>query len=743
MDSLIRLRQLNQSDLSGYISQVLYPALRAGGVNISGLGNIFPTGSGIADLGSRSLPYDEIYGRGVFLPSGSGVWFGNNFFTAYTSGTSAVIQVNSYTITSSPNGLSIIGPQGATGPTGATGPSGASGIGVTGAVNQNGQMRLLFTNGGSGNLIAMPTGATGASGIGITGFYQSGQSIRPLYTNGSTGAALLIPSGVRGAKGVAGGILIDFNQLTGYYTGTRPPEVTIYDIDPFGDTNPTINTVKGMAYDFGYSGLNIATVTIPGTGIFNSNYFVEGGITGYLKFALFNSGILNTFVGNPKTGRFVRDELAAGVPEYNILDSYDVTNDALNNQEEALLKNSLSFNISFSAATTYSYGFRKYTFFDGELMDDSANWGFYVLGTFNTSYFGPQGDAGPPGSQGIPGPQGERGPAGNDGIGVGITGVERVGNDISFLLSDGTQTEFTTLPAGGPDGPPGATGPSGAQGVPGPTGAQGPAGQADTYFCSYLPGDVSITGKVGFNKQISGTSTWQLCTGTGRWFDAGDKVWFENPAMVGRAYSTYQSLIFADSNYSTARYFYGTVADFNTNNGEMQFVVQNSPYVPVGTSGGHIHWTQFSVIDTNLGGLGSPGPTGPSGAQGIRGDTGYSTFRVSPYSGIPSGATVFLNLNQYDAWNLYITGAEHKIYFNSGSFGTGQTVLIKIKNSGSFSNTTEPKVIYWDSGVVFPYGMDAPAPEPNYTNIYTFVRFPTIGDGSRSIYCTYSVNYSN
>lgn len=746
MDSLIRLRQLNKPDISGYITQVLFPALLTSGISVGG--SILPSGSGIFDLGATGLPYRQIYAQALSLPTGSGIYFGNNFFTAYTSGGNAILKINSFTITSSPTGLSIIGPTGPTGPTGPSGATGLSGLSVTGAVVQSGnQLKLVFSDGRTGNAVSLPSGATGATGVSLTGLLvQSGNYIRPMFSNGTSGTPILLPSGTQGAQGLVGGINVDFSQFTGFATGDIPPAVTIYNIDPNSNNNPTINLIKGMSYQFGYSGINLSTVTVSGTGlgiatgIYQSNYFVESGITGYLKFILFDSGTLNTVLGNPSTGRFTRGENGFGNSAYSTLISEDVTSNAFTNINEANFRASLSFTTRLSAASSYKYGFQKYFLTNGLPIDNTSNWGFYVLGDVALSNFGPTGPQGLSGVQGVPGAQGERGAAGVGTPGVSITGIERNGNDIRFLLSDGTTTDYTTLPAGGVTGPTGPAGSTGPSGVTGPTGPQGSQGQSDRYYASFFPNDATLSGNIGFNKQVSGTSSWTLCTGTGRLFGPGDKVWTSIPALLGNAYSTSQQLVFSDANFSGTRYFYGTVNTFNKNNGEIQFTMTNTPNPAAGLVSGQIQWYNYNLFDLNLGGLGSSGPTGPTGPTGPPGDTGNSIFNISPLSGLVTLTDTYLDCVKYNAWNLYFVNAENRLYFDYSRFSTGETVLIKIKNSGVLTNDNEPKLIYWDANAIFPYGVSAPAPNPGFTNIYTFVRFPDVS-GSPRIFSTYSVNY--
>lgn len=749
MDSLLRLRQINQPELSGYISRVIVPSLRGSGLNVSGL-NIYPTGSGVQDLGSPSFPFESIYAKELKLPSGSGIWFGNDFFTAYTSGTDIVLKVNAITITSSPNGLSIIGPSGATGATGATGPTGVSGIGVTGAVAQSGiYFRLLLSNGSSGNAVLMPSGATGATGTSLTGFYQSGSSVRPLFSNGTSGNLITLPTGVQGSQGKIGGIVMDFSDFTGF-TGNLAPKAYVYNIDAAGNTyNPTLNLIKGMSYNFGYSGLNLTGVTITGngidyqTGVFKSNYFVESGITGYLKFVLFNSDTTGLY-SNPKTGRYIRQEIVGGV--YSDLLAKVVTTGNLYNLTENGNRGEQVFTVRLSAGSTLKYGFQKYNFYSQAPIDELGSWGFYVLGDVNCSYFGPTGPTGSTGPAGTPGTQGERGLRGVDGSpGTSITGVERSNNDIRFQLSDGSTLDWLTMPAGGPTGPTGPTGPIGT-GATGPTGPQGATGFADRYATSFYYYDTAIgsTGAALYRRQ-SGSATWNVVTGTGRRFAVGDEIQFFNNGLVGKAYTTYQKLIFSDTPYSRSQYFYGDVTSYNSSNGLLSFLVSTTP-APLGTVSGLVQWDNYNLVDVNLGGLGSTGPTGPSGATGIsgaRGDTGNSVFIINrPISGLLYGTNT-LKFNQYDCHDLYFTGANNQIYFDYNTFATGMSVILRIVNSGAVDNiNTGPNpLIIWDTPTVkFPYNVQAPAPNPSQACLYTFLRFPDDLGGKRVI-CTYSVNY--
>jgi len=743
MDSYIRLRQLNQQDLSGYISQTMFPILRGSGINISGK-HIIPTGSGISNLGSSGSPFQELFINKISIPSGSGVYFGPHFFTAYTSGTSAVVQVGSYYLTASSQGLTIIGPSGASGVTGVTGPSGASGLSITGAtgINSTG-VRFLLSNGAQTNTISLPSGATGATGVSLTGFTQSGLNLTPQFSNGTTGLTIIMPSGATGQQGVVGGINIVGDIFTGFTGGDIAPNWKIYNINPDTVNNPTLRFVKGMTYSIDYSGLKLTGITFPNGSYYNSNYFIQSGITGYLKLVFFDDGVLDTVLNNPSTGRFIRSENSFDVSAYNTLDANLTTDDLVSDIIEDVSRNKITFKVNFDATSSYKYGFQKYVFSDGSVMDSSMYWGFYVLGNVETSYFGPSGAIGATGPQGIAGPQGERGAMGLGTSGVGITGIERSSNDIRFLLTDGTTTDWTSLPAGGPTGPTGPAGTSGTSisGSTGPTGPTGPAGASDNYYASYYVTDIQRTGFYGFDRTTSGASTWVLCTGTGRRFGPGDRIRTTISAMIGNTYSSAQQLIFSDETV-TGRYFYGRVDSFNTNDGAIEFTSLDSPYPPAGLVSGKIEWYNYGLVDTNLGGLGSQGPTGPQGPSGARGDTGRLVFicNTSP-SGLSSYNLRTLSALEYDAWDLSFTDEENSIAFDLTKFSTGQTVLVKISNLG-VKTTDEYNLITWYNDIRFPYSVNAPAPNPGLSTVYTFVRFPDYMGNDR-IYCTYSANYSN
>jgi hypothetical protein len=159
LSSTIRVRQINSGELNNFVSQAVLQTLSITGLSIGG--NIIPTSSGIYSLGNTGLYFNNLYANQVNLPSGSGISFGPNTFTAYTSGGGAVFKVNNYTLTSSAQGLSIIGPQGNSGLQGLVGPTGGSGIGITGYSSTNNKLTFFYSNGTSGAPINLPSGAVG------------------------------------------------------------------------------------------------------------------------------------------------------------------------------------------------------------------------------------------------------------------------------------------------------------------------------------------------------------------------------------------------------------------------------------------------------------------------------------------------------------------------------------------------------------------------------------------------------
>jgi hypothetical protein len=680
-------------------------------------------------------------------------------FTAYYSGSNAVLQVGTYTISTSPQGLSIIGPSGSQGITGPSGVSGASGVSVTG-IFQSGNFMNIYLNNGRINNVGLVSGASGASGISITGVRQSGSWIFPLFSNGTSGNAFQV-SGATGPQGVAGGIYIDCNQMTGYLSGQRSPAVTIYNVDPYGSQNPTLSFIKGMRYTIGVSGLNLRSINGTGTNLFTG----EIGETGYLRFCFWDptapQDIYDTSAGAGigcvstvlyKTGRYLAAE-CVDIQDVVNLDTYIKDSEAWTNVSEASNKGSISFNISWAAATGYRYGFIRSDLNGNTQGYGNGYGGGYILGTASVSTFGPQGPSGAQGPQGIAGPQGQRGPAGESSPGVGISSVEQNGSyQLRFHYTDNTISDWLNMPVGGPQGDPGPAGATGPSGATGPTGPTGPTGDryAGSFYTAAMQTTFNGTGYNGFQKQVGGVGAWVLCTGTGKVCYTGDKIWFSAQSLVGMAYTPWQKLLFSNPVYSTPNNFYATVASYNTNNGDIQAVIEPTPVMPTFNP---INFDSYSAgVLVNLGGLGSAGPSGaqgPSGVQGPTGASGASIFAInSPVSGMRYAVWTNLNATQYDCWDLSMSGSQNQLSFNMNTFPVGKTVMLRIRNTGSYNSYDGPDpLLVWQDGIRFGYA-DTSAPGPNssnsaswcYANTYTFVRFPNTG-GSPDIMCTYAVNY--
>ena len=764
MDSLIRLRQINQPDLSGYVSQVIPQVLRASGITLSGLA-LVPTGSGIYDLGTPSRYFDSVYTNDVTVPSGSGIHFGNVLFTAYYSGASAILSFGNYAISSTPQGISIIGPSGAVGISGATGLTGPSGVSISGVTKSGNYMNVWLTNGLVTNIL-LTSGATGATGVSVTGFYQSGLSwLYPQFSNGLTGKAFQV-SGAKGDQGDAGGIYIDMNQLTGVLSGQRYPAVTIYNVDPVGTlNNPTLNFTRGMRYTIGLTGIQ----TFTGAGYLGStggNLFInELGATGYLRFCFFDASANPAYCG--KTGRSVTSECPTA--DYAYINGIIKDANVAERTVETLYKTSLSFNIKWSAATGYIYGFVRCTS-DG--LVDSTTPGVYLLGQAIVNTYGQQGPSGSRGLAGIPGPQGQRGPAGQSSPGVSIIGAEQDESyKIRFYYSDNTYSDWFDMPMGGPTGPYGPPGDAGPSGEPGPTGPIGPKG--DSYSSSFYVNNmygsgVTVNGSPyapSMLVQSGGIGAWTTRSGENVEAVVGDNIWFQSSSLVGQSYTPWQTVLFSDPVYSAGRKFYADIIQYNTNDGYVMAVIKNTPTPPSTIPISFASWVNGALI--NLGGLGSSGAAGPSGVAGPQGPQGnpgaalsLGTPLITLFDYGQSGLNFINKLDclNYDMFDCVMTGWNNWIAFDN--IRIGQSVILRIINAGWASpggydpNHYPNGPLYWMGGIQWPaWGADAPCPYPlsedvgvslsstgAYANMYTIIRFPDL-QGRPSLMGTYATEY--
>ncbi len=129
--------------------------------------------------------------------------------------------------------------------------------------------------------------------------------------------------------------------------------------------------------------------------------------------------------------------------------------------------------------------------------------------------------------------------------------------------------------------------------------------------------------------------------------------------------------------------------------------------------------------------------------QGVKGDTGNPLFVINnPMSGLVAGVNT-LKFNQYDVLNLFITGHSNIINLDYSTISTGQTLMLRIFNSGDSNNvnTQISPLIIWDSSIEWPYSTSAAMSNPNQSSLYTLLRFPN-QNGAPVLFGTYSMGYS-
>jgi hypothetical protein len=502
--SLIKLRQLDQTELSGYIQQFMAGIPTSSGYKYDD--SLFPQDSGAYTLGNPTAFWSNIYANQLFLPSGSGIYFGNQHFT--TSGDSLLITGPGGTvaISSTTNYVTYVGPSGA------KGEIGASGAKITGAITgAEYTVSFLLDDGSSTNYIPLPSGGIGPSGeqgpsgLSITGATTgidiTGEYFQFLFSNGTTGQVIYVPSGVQGAAGEVGGATLSFYDITGLFSGQGQPKISI---DGLYDTvvgGPDINLIKGFSYKFHFENIKSLVYTNASSDIIlkPTNFILYGdndtglysqyinGVPqngeGDLLTNISNSGaLLLTFFDNSvENGRYIWKENPTATAQITgndllidptgIFENYEYLSDEIiieGSGYDFYWKTRGTVRFSDNLATSYKYGFALYN--ADELVDPpnvQEPSAFYVLGTLNLSYAPLAGPIGPSGLQGIPGPSGPVGASGAAGAtGVGISGINLImgGGVLSgyqLVLTNGTPLGPYMIPTGGPIGPSGPTGPSG------------------------------------------------------------------------------------------------------------------------------------------------------------------------------------------------------------------------------------------------------------------------------------------
>ena len=730
-DSTIRLKQLNLSELTGFVSGLI--ALLAPLPS----GNIVPSGSGIYSLGSTTEYYKNLYLNAINLPANSGIYFGNTFVNAYTQGAAGVLSIGGYTLSSSGGSIFIQGPSGATGATGVVGPSGATGISITGAFWSGSSSGIVFQLSNHTTLPVVTLAAfTGASGVSVTGFGQSGSIIWPQFNNRTTGASIILPTGIQGPIGLPGTVMLNYisggNPFPQVNFPSAPTINNYYNANPF----PDLAFMRGMSYTLTLSGLSTLYLTpaqlslitgifsgIPNVGLTTNSqtayYANPANTTGYWRFVFFPSGT--------PTGIYSGEYFSIPpVPG----ESTDITTSV------DIYRSLTTFNVPFTAQNCYKYGFSLYGAGDTSVasgINSTIPTGFAIVcgNIIISSGVGPPGTSG---LQGQTGPQGPAGPQGLNGYALpGVTGInyQVVGPNqyqMQLELINGGVTNWIPLPSGGPSGAQGASGLPGSitnywSGVydnttiysinstvsrygstyvytgsipsfgnppesgldwqllaqSGSMGPSGATGYADHYYANFLVVSGVPTGAGNWALNITGvTVTGVSCSGTGARFTTGQIVSFTNSGLIGFAYSPYQQIL-VSTNSSTGSYFYATVNSYNPSSGILSFTVAtgltNLTGIPGTTiSGTSVLWYNYGNATINLGTNIVSGATGATGPQGIQGPSGQaSLLRQSGQLIIGSGQALtgqfVLDPTNIDCFNIIITGNPSTTVFGGYQVG--------------------------------------------------------------------------
>lgn len=304
----------------------------------------------------------------------------------------------------------------------------------------------------------------------------------------------------------------------------------------------------------------------------------------------------------------------------------------------------------------------------------------------------------------------------------------------------------------------------------GDTGPSGASGYADKYSSNFYAVSGFPTGNGTFSNGITGlTVNGVNVSGTGSKFSVGNIVSFQNTGIVGYSYSPFQNIILSSNSY-TGTYCYGSVNSYNSQSGILSFTVLTGGTGIVNTtiSGNYFLWYNYGNVSINLGAnlmSGAKGDKGDKGDIGPQGPGGVpSLMRMANYTGRYSNtsSSFILSPTGYningstgiDIFNILITGngtqqfgpQSVSIDFDWNYLLTGQSLIIKIRNSGvPDGNTQSPLFSFNGNGVInagmikWPNGVYS-RPNDTQAYIYTILRFPD-ENGSLACYGTYSNPY--
>lgn len=583
-DNYIRLRQLHSPEISGYVLDVLSGSAGVWvGGNLTVSGHINPAILGEHDLGALTEPYRDLY-----LTSGQGVYIGDDKITLsgqYILVNDVPFDVN---VIGEPGPAGITGPTGITGATGITGPTGPTG----------------------------PYGETGPSGASISGFHISGdnnESVRWVINTGEEGYYtpwMVLPSGhsgEQGERGVVGGLVINYLEITGLYSGEiNPPYVNI---EEHGPSNPTLKLIRGLTYVFDYDETNVEEY-----GGVPTNYFSNADFLQLSLYTSLSSG-----------GRYIPEEgFQNGLPassgqEVQLTDLFSY-------HEVADLNGFIAGNISLSAADSYKYGFKRYSSTTNNPLSPAHH---YILGNVIVYDASPAGDTGMTGMTGSTGEPGTTGWTGD----TGATGPT------SEVPGSTGPTGATGAGETGETGPTGPEGPTGT--IPGPSGPPGPAGpqgEGDKYKTTFgvdgliNPETAGTSPVASFVKILAGAGSGNVVSGPTATFTMEDEIIIRHDSLRNLAYTTAQRLQFVVSSDPT-KFFSGRVKVYNETNGQLHVIITppySCPGCTYANNGDPIFdfLTVGNIIEVNLesleGRLGNTGLTGSTGmtGAGFTGPTG-------------------------------------------------------------------------------------------------------------------------
>jgi hypothetical protein len=300
----------------------------------------------------------------------------------------------------------------------------------------------------------------------------------------------------------------------------------------------------------------------------------------------------------------------------------------------------------------------------------------------------------------------------------------------------------------------------------GDVGPSGATGYADRYSASFNVVSGFPTGAGSYSSGITGfTFSGVDYSGSSTFFSTGQVMSFRNAALTGYSFTPFQQVIVSTNDYY-GTYFYATVNSYNSTSGMISMTPTFITGI-VGTTGtytslGSGRWYRYGNATINLGANLMSGATGAQGIQGIQGPPGTaSAMRCQTYS-LHSGQTGSLNptgLNitggtGIEMFCVTITGNGTQYYggdsvildFNCSAMTTGQSVILKVINSGVPLGNNEPPLFYFTgSGVInsskikWPNGLYS-RPNHGESYIYTVLRFPD-EFGQFTAYGTYSNPY--